>query len=48
MAAIVASKVKRLRVNREAKAASELSGTDSPQLYHRNGAKNRTNQGPML
>ena len=45
MAAIVASKVKRLRVSREAKLAAEASGApESPQLYHRNGAKNRTKQ----
>jgi hypothetical protein len=44
MAAIVANKVKRLRNSREAKTASELSGLETPQLYHRNGAANRTKQ----
>lgn len=42
MAAIVASKVKRLRVMREAKAGSENAESETPQLHHR--APNRSKQ----
>ena len=44
MAAIVANKVKRERANRQTKSASEQSGSDQPQLYHRNSAANRSKQ----
>ncbi len=46
MAAIVANKVKRERANRQIKSASDVSGSGSepPQLYHRNSAANRSKQ----
>ncbi len=44
MAAIVANKVKRERANRQTKSATEFSGSEPPQLYHRNSAANRSKQ----